>query len=81
VDNYLLTWQGEVTPLLEAASAGNNDVVELLLGYYASIDQGNIDGYTPLIVASLNNHPRVVRTLLAHGAEINVKTKVSLFIS
>ena len=34
------------------------------------------DGWTPLMYASLNNHPDVVDLLLKHHADINVQNKV-----
>ncbi|KAI5837221.1 ankyrin repeat-containing domain protein [Morchella snyderi] len=63
------------TPLHWAAGCGNVAAVELLLERGAEIDQeGGMVRYTPLILAAINDHERVVRLLLAKGADVKAIT-------
>jgi ankyrin repeat protein len=44
------------------------------LVYGANVNMQNENGASPLIAASLMGHTDVVRLLLDHGAQINLKT-------
>ena len=35
------------------------------------------DGYTPLMFAAQNGHTKVVKTLLQHGAKVDMQAEVS----
>ena len=63
------------TALLHAAALGRVDVVRSLLkagaDIEAKVEAGRIRGSTPLYLAALNNHPKVVEVLLAHNAIIS----------
>jgi ankyrin repeat protein len=60
------------TALLHAAARGELDVVRSLLDAGADIDaKCDVRGNVPLYGAVVNNHPRVVEVLLAHGAEVS----------
>ena len=59
-----------ITPLHMAASRGNLQVVNALLGARAIVNVSR-DGLTPLYLASQNGHAQVVRALLAGGANVN----------
>jgi ankyrin repeat protein len=70
-------WMGEnpntqnsegITPLMEAAHAGNNDIAELLLEHHANPNLGNSKGETPLMFART---AEITNTLLQHNAAIN----------
>ncbi|MCL5875479.1 MAG: ankyrin repeat domain-containing protein [Candidatus Dependentiae bacterium] len=70
-----------ITPLYEAAAAGNNDAIKLLLdrgNAQETIDlrSGKKDGgfYTPLHVAIMRSHPATVQLLLSRGANPAIKT-------
>ena len=59
-----------LTPLHYAASAGHNDIVELLIERGANVnatDSGK--GATPLDYAHLRDHEEVIETLNAHNAQ------------
>lgn len=65
------------TPLGYAARAGCLDVVALLVGKGASVDARHENfGWTPLLYAAAQRHAAVVRYLLDHGANPNVKTRI-----
>ncbi|WP_267394869.1 MULTISPECIES: ankyrin repeat domain-containing protein [unclassified Sphingomonas] len=57
------------TPLILAAQAGREDLVQLLLAYKANINLGNSAGQTPLIVAVNNRDAAVTRLLIDKGAD------------
>lgn len=57
------------TPLLLAAQAGREDLVDLLLTYNANINLANSSGQTPLIVAVNTRNEPIARKLLAKGAD------------
>jgi len=61
------------TPLIYAAGFGSPEAVSLLLDAGAGVNDRNNFDATPLIWAATN--PAKVRLLLAHGADVNVKTR------
>lgn len=57
---------------LLASGSGNIDVLKRLLEY--KVDVNTVyDGYTPLITASRNGHTDIVRLLLVHNADPNIR--------
>jgi ankyrin repeat protein len=64
------TW---MTPLFGAAQENHQDVISMLVRAGADIDARHKDGETALMLAvSLNNHD-LAKTLLAYGADANLK--------
>src|SRR5262245_23284115 len=61
------------TRLVEAAMAGDADAVGRLIAEGAVPNQPDERRYHPLLVAVECRHPDVVRALLAHGADPNVR--------
>ena len=62
---------------MRAARQEDKAVVKMVL---AQSDEGNIKAYgewTSLMGASVNGHSAMVKILLAHGAEVNHKTRRS----
>lgn len=57
------------TPLMLAAMAGRDDLVELLLTYKANPNLANGAGQTALILAVNARNEAIARTLLAKGAD------------
>ena len=68
---------GRFTPLLFAASAGGPEVIRALLEAGAEVDAADIRNMTSLMLAIATDHadPRVVRLLLARGADPNRKDR------
>jgi ankyrin repeat protein/L-ascorbate metabolism protein UlaG (beta-lactamase superfamily) len=58
-------------PLHTAATAGQVEIVRLLLDSGAEIDGLDSDGSTPLHCAAVSRKPEVVRLLLSRGADVN----------
>jgi len=81
--NYLIIVHGEDvearspndrTPLLEASTTGQLDIVDVLLNHGADINSGDNTGWSPLYWASTGGHANVVQFLLERGAEVNAQT-------
>ena len=66
-------------PIFYAASAGQTEMVELLLAKGAAVNYRGPSGQLPtaLHMAAFHGHKEVVATLIAHGADVNVKTRVA----
>jgi len=63
------------TPLHWAASAGQSDVVLLLLTKGADVNNRSKEGWTPLLLAVKNKHFKATRLLVEHGALIESKDR------
>ena len=60
--------------LLEAVTAGNNEVVEFLLQLETfNIDHTNEEGKTALMLACEKGHEDIVHSLLSAGANVNIQ--------
>lgn len=64
-----------VTPIAQAASAGQADTVAALLAQGANPDVRDAEGRTPLMLAASAGHYETVRRLLSAGAQKNLKDK------
>lgn len=56
--------------------AGQHDVVVTLVEHGALVNVQSQNGFTPLYMAAQENHDRVVKYLLANGANQNLATEV-----
>jgi ankyrin repeat protein len=61
------------TALHRAVTAGNKEVVELLLSYGANPNARDSRGYTALHYAAINDNKKMVELLITKGADIKVK--------
>ncbi|EKJ75841.1 hypothetical protein FPSE_04021 [Fusarium pseudograminearum CS3096] len=71
-----LTPEGAVTtPLIQAVTRGDLDMVKLLVEYKVTIDKGETSVWsrTPMHVAVDSKKPAIVQYLLAQGADPNVR--------
>ena len=57
------------------------EIVELLLGFGAHVEQRGINDFTPLHYAASENDLRMIELLLAHGADPNAKTGIDDFFT
>jgi ankyrin len=65
------------TPLMSVARVGRADAVTLLLDRGAKVDATDTTyQQTALMVAVRENHPEIVKLLIARGASVNVRTRV-----
>ena len=63
--------------LIVATENGNLDCVKVLLVEYGvNVDFQNIEGETPLIIASREGHVDVVTFLVEHGANLNLQCRL-----
>ncbi|XP_071986930.1 fibronectin type 3 and ankyrin repeat domains protein 1 isoform X2 [Engystomops pustulosus] len=70
------------TPLMRvSAVTGKTDVARRLLAAGADVNVKDKDGKTPLMVAALNNHERLVRSLIEKGADCGITNEYGIGIS
>ena len=62
------------TPVVAAAASGNIEAVKLLLDKGANVNAIDSYGYTPLMLASLNEKSGMVRLLISKGADVNASS-------
>jgi ankyrin repeat protein len=63
-----------IAPLHAAVAGGHVDTVNLLLKYEANVNIiSNKEKLTPLFLAFTKDRKEIVRALLKHGAEVNIK--------
>ena len=58
-----------------AARSGQDAICEMLVSHGADIDDRDLDGMTALMWAAANVEVQLVRMLLAHGANPNLRTR------
>ncbi|PWU09324.1 MAG: hypothetical protein C5B51_06470 [Terriglobia bacterium] len=56
--------------MLYASRDGRADIVNMLLGAKADVNQAEANGVTPLLIAIANEHLELARLLLDHGANL-----------
>ncbi len=66
------------TPLHYAATAGNTQLVKMLLESYAYIDAESPNKTTPLMMAAHYGTPGAVKLLLEEGADVSLKNDLGL---
>lgn len=62
--------KNDCTPLMEAASAGHLEIIELLLKHGADVNATSSSGNTPLMYACAGGHVNAVKLLLSSGANV-----------
>ena len=65
--------KGMNTSLMFAAKSGYLNVANLLIQAGASVNTISSDGFSALIYSTLNNHKEILKLLVKHGADINIK--------
>ncbi|QIL81961.1 hypothetical protein G7047_20050 [Diaphorobacter sp. HDW4A] len=59
--------------LLKFARVGDELAVRKLLAKDAPVNARDVDGNTPLLLATAGNHIEVARSLILHGADVNIQ--------
>lgn len=77
---YLLSKEAQInqpgwTPLLYAATNGQNEIVKLLIENHAYIDSSAPNGSTPLMMAVRGGHISTAQLLLEEGADPSIKNE------
>ena len=67
--------QGSRTALHHAAKHNQVAAIELLVREAANVDAEDAEGWTPLLLASLDDHGPAVETLCSSGADVSVRVK------
>lgn len=60
-------------PMLEAAKAGNIEILRLLLAAGADVESANAEGQTALMTVARSDNVEAAQLLLAQGAEVNAR--------
>jgi uncharacterized protein len=64
--------QQGITPLHQAASVGDMEMLRLLIAHGADLDTAKADGLTPLMAAAFSGQFEAVRALVEAGAKVNL---------
>ena len=81
VIQLLVQWKSELNNdnvagrLCDAASAGNQDTLKLVLEHGVDPNVGDYDARTPLHLAAAEGQDKAVQYLIAKGADINLKDR------
>lgn len=83
IDYLLIFWKAGLTPLHLAVESGQDPVVELLLGFGASVHvKTTFDLETPLhIAARTKEGATCAKLLIKSGANVNATEKVFIMIN
>ena len=63
----------ETSPIIIAASNGDENIVRLLLMHGASVDKPNVMGWTPLLMSCLHGHVGITSYLIQNGADVHAQ--------
>ena len=64
---------GLASPIHDAALTGDVELMEMLIANGADVDDRDVHGYTPLILAIQEGHTDIAKTLIANGADVNAR--------
>lgn len=73
VNGYDPNVEEEMLPLLIAAQAGNDYMVELLLYFGADINKRNINGFSAIYYSVYKNHLSTCKLLISKNADIEIR--------
>ncbi len=61
------------SPIHDAALTGDVELVELLIANGADVDDRDVHGYTPLLLAIQEGHTDIAKVLITNGADVNTR--------
>ena len=67
----LANFPAEASPLHHAAFIGDLELTEMLIAGGADVDERDVNGYTPLLLAIREGHTDLAKVLIANGADVN----------
>jgi ankyrin repeat protein len=73
-DTNHVAGSGGYTPLMLAATAGSQSIVEALLKHAAKVNAKNSGGVTALMIVAANNQSKIAAALLEAGADPAMKS-------
>jgi len=71
--SFSITEIAIASPIHEAAVAGDVELVEMLIENGADVDDRDVHGYTPLLLAIQAGHTDIAKVLIAGGADVNAR--------
>jgi ankyrin repeat protein len=69
--SFILVEPTLASPIHEAAVAGDVELVEMLIEKGADVDDRDVHGYTPLILAIQAGNTDIAKVLINNGADVN----------
>lgn len=78
MNDDVVLWQDDQTPLHISSRLGKQDIVQQLLASGANPDAMTSTGYTPLHLAAREGHRDIAAALLDQGASLGITTKVNI---
>jgi len=72
IDNDIVLYKDKVEEFFQACENNSHELINRIIQIPKIVNIQNKFGWTPLIVAIYNNHKEIVKTLLIHGADLNI---------
>jgi len=64
---------GLASPIHDAALTGDVELMEMLIANGADVDERDVHGYTPLLLAIQEGYTDMAKTLIVNGADVNAR--------
>jgi len=61
------------SPIHDAALTGDVELMEMLIANGADVDERDVHGYTPLLLAIQEGHTDIAKVLITNGADVNTR--------
>ncbi len=71
--SFALAETALASPIHEAAVSGDVELVEMLIANGADVDDRDVHGYTPLLLAIQAGHTNIAKVLIDNDADVNAR--------
>ena len=71
--SLVFTSTGLASPIHDAALTGDVELMEMLIANGADVDERDVHGYTPLLLAIQEGYTDMAKTLIVNGADVNAR--------
>ena len=71
--SLVLPSSGMASPIHDAALTGDVELMEMLIANGADVDERDVHGYTPLLLAIQEGYTDMAKTLISYGADVNAR--------